>query len=189
MRRYLWCVCRGCRVDLLCSLSHDRADRARETAGGGGRRGEGREGGGGGERVRKMRFRVWDSALTDENPVWQSPTLSCPPAVTLQCPQAQLNRDQSDTDHRVTLLKTPAQFCEPGHSPCQGRPPLLHTRPLSLLYEPVTVDKMKPFTYNALPARVVFGWGTSAQVKDELQRLGCVRVSLLLPSCAVTVES
>lgn len=33
---------------------------------------------------------------------------------------------------------------------------------------------MKPFTYNALPARVIFGWGTSAQVADEVKRLGCV---------------
>ncbi|GAA5991971.1 hypothetical protein JCM10908_000676 [Rhodotorula pacifica] len=38
---------------------------------------------------------------------------------------------------------------------------------------------MKPFTYNALPARVIFGWGTSSQVADEVKRLGCKRALVL----------
>lgn len=38
---------------------------------------------------------------------------------------------------------------------------------------------MHPFTYNALPARVLFGWGTSAQVATEVQRLGCSRALVL----------
>ena len=38
---------------------------------------------------------------------------------------------------------------------------------------------MHPFTYNALPARVLFGWGTSAQVATEVKRLGCSRALVL----------
>ncbi|GAA5932575.1 hypothetical protein JCM3775_005966 [Rhodotorula graminis] len=38
---------------------------------------------------------------------------------------------------------------------------------------------MHPFTYNALPARVLFGWGTSSQVASEVQRLGCSRALVL----------
>lgn len=34
---------------------------------------------------------------------------------------------------------------------------------------------MQPFVYNALPARVIFGWGTSSQVAQEVKKLGCVR--------------
>lgn len=42
---------------------------------------------------------------------------------------------------------------------------------------------MKPFTYNALPARVIFGWGTSSQVADEVKRLGCVSLSAISFKC------
>ncbi|KAG5636904.1 hypothetical protein H0H81_006439 [Sphagnurus paluster] len=38
---------------------------------------------------------------------------------------------------------------------------------------------MQPFVYNALPARVIFGTGTQAQVAQELQRLGCSRAIVL----------
>jgi alcohol dehydrogenase class IV len=38
---------------------------------------------------------------------------------------------------------------------------------------------MKPFTYNALPARVVFGSGTIAEVATEIRRLGCSRALML----------
>ncbi|GAA5917198.1 hypothetical protein JCM8208_003323 [Rhodotorula glutinis] len=38
---------------------------------------------------------------------------------------------------------------------------------------------MHPFTYTALPARVLFGWGTSSQVATEVQRLGCSRALVL----------
>lgn len=38
---------------------------------------------------------------------------------------------------------------------------------------------MDPFTYTALPARVIFGPGTLAQVPDEVRRLGCHRALVL----------
>jgi len=38
---------------------------------------------------------------------------------------------------------------------------------------------MRPFVYNALPARVVFGLGTIGQVADEVRRLGCRRALIL----------
>ncbi|GAA6047842.1 hypothetical protein JCM3770_004669 [Rhodotorula araucariae] len=38
---------------------------------------------------------------------------------------------------------------------------------------------MLPFTYNALPARVLFGFGTSSQVAQEVKRLGCSRALVL----------
>lgn len=38
---------------------------------------------------------------------------------------------------------------------------------------------MRPFVYNALPARVVFGHGTISQVADEVSRLGCSRALIL----------
>ncbi|PWN36975.1 iron-containing alcohol dehydrogenase [Meira miltonrushii] len=38
---------------------------------------------------------------------------------------------------------------------------------------------MQPFVYNALPARVIFGWDTSEQVADEVLRLGCKRAIVL----------
>lgn len=38
---------------------------------------------------------------------------------------------------------------------------------------------MDPFTYTALPARVVFGSGTLARVGDEVERLGCRRALVL----------
>ncbi|KAM0793551.1 hypothetical protein ACM66B_000988 [Microbotryomycetes sp. NB124-2] len=38
---------------------------------------------------------------------------------------------------------------------------------------------MKPFVYNALPARVVFGWNTVTKVADELKALGCSRALVL----------
>jgi maleylacetate reductase len=38
---------------------------------------------------------------------------------------------------------------------------------------------MRPFVYNALPARVVFGHGTISQVADEVGRLGCRRALIL----------
>lgn len=37
---------------------------------------------------------------------------------------------------------------------------------------------MQPFVYNALPARVIFGWGTIKQVAAEVKALGCVSNSL-----------
>jgi hypothetical protein len=33
---------------------------------------------------------------------------------------------------------------------------------------------MEPFVYNALPARVIFGWGTIKSVANEVKRLDCV---------------
>ena len=38
---------------------------------------------------------------------------------------------------------------------------------------------MRPFIYNALPARVVFGHGTISQVANEVGRLGCRRPLIL----------
>jgi maleylacetate reductase len=38
---------------------------------------------------------------------------------------------------------------------------------------------MDPFVYTALPARVVFGFGTLARVADEIARLGCGRALVL----------
>ena len=38
---------------------------------------------------------------------------------------------------------------------------------------------MRPFVYNALPARVVFGHGTISQVANEVSRLGCRRALIL----------
>merc|ERR1711939_913472 len=38
---------------------------------------------------------------------------------------------------------------------------------------------MKPFTYTALPARVVFGFGTVKNVGDEIKRLGCEKALVL----------
>ncbi|GAA5922650.1 maleylacetate reductase [Sporobolomyces koalae] len=38
---------------------------------------------------------------------------------------------------------------------------------------------MHPFTYTALPARVVFGYGTSSQVAQEVKHLGCSRALVL----------
>lgn len=37
---------------------------------------------------------------------------------------------------------------------------------------------MQPFVYNALPARVIFGWGTVSKVAEEVKRLGCVRTTV-----------
>jgi alcohol dehydrogenase class IV len=38
---------------------------------------------------------------------------------------------------------------------------------------------MKPFTYNSLPARVIFGSGTIAALGEEIKRLGCSRALIL----------
>ncbi|CEQ42112.1 SPOSA6832_03901, partial [Sporobolomyces salmonicolor] len=38
---------------------------------------------------------------------------------------------------------------------------------------------MLPFTYNALPARVIFGYGTSSKVAQEVKALGCSRALVL----------
>lgn len=38
---------------------------------------------------------------------------------------------------------------------------------------------MQPFIYNALPSRVIFGFGTLAQVADEIRALGCSRALVL----------
>lgn len=38
---------------------------------------------------------------------------------------------------------------------------------------------MQPFAYSALPSRVIFGFGTLAQVADEIRGLGCNRAMLL----------
>ncbi len=38
---------------------------------------------------------------------------------------------------------------------------------------------MQPFVYNALPSRVIFGSGTIAKLKAELERAGCSRALLL----------
>ena len=38
---------------------------------------------------------------------------------------------------------------------------------------------MRPFVYNALPARVVFGQGTIEKLSDEVSRLGCRRALIL----------
>ncbi|GAA6004382.1 hypothetical protein JCM10207_000695 [Rhodosporidiobolus poonsookiae] len=38
---------------------------------------------------------------------------------------------------------------------------------------------MQPFIYNALPARVLFGWGTSSKVAQEVKNLGCSRALVL----------
>ncbi|WP_053160810.1 maleylacetate reductase [Pseudomonas sp. P1.8] len=38
---------------------------------------------------------------------------------------------------------------------------------------------MQPFIYNALPSRVIFGFGTLAQTADEIRALGCSRALVL----------
>ncbi|MGP6110845.1 maleylacetate reductase [Pseudomonas aeruginosa] len=38
---------------------------------------------------------------------------------------------------------------------------------------------MQPFIYNALPSRVIFGFGTLAQVAEEIRTLGCSRALVL----------
>ena len=38
---------------------------------------------------------------------------------------------------------------------------------------------MRPFVYNSLPARVVFGSGTIGKVSEEIQALGCRRAVIL----------
>ena len=38
---------------------------------------------------------------------------------------------------------------------------------------------MQPFVYTALPAKVIFGFGTLARVADEIRELGC-RQALIL---------
>ncbi|MGV3634827.1 MAG: maleylacetate reductase [Pseudorhodoplanes sp.] len=38
---------------------------------------------------------------------------------------------------------------------------------------------MQPFVYNALPSRVIFGSGTIARLKSEIERAGCSRALLL----------
>src|SRR4051812_13182008 len=38
---------------------------------------------------------------------------------------------------------------------------------------------MQPFVYTALPARVVFGSGTTAKLSDEVKALGCARAVVL----------
>ncbi|MEN5107279.1 maleylacetate reductase [Pseudomonas sp. TWI672] len=38
---------------------------------------------------------------------------------------------------------------------------------------------MQPFIYNALPSRVIFGFGTLTQVADEIRALGCSRALVL----------
>ena len=40
-------------------------------------------------------------------------------------------------------------------------------------------DLVQPFTYNALPARVIFGFGTLGRVADEVRALGCRRALVL----------
>jgi alcohol dehydrogenase class IV len=38
---------------------------------------------------------------------------------------------------------------------------------------------VQPFTYESLPQRVVFGWGTLDRVGEEVERLGCARALVL----------
>ena len=38
---------------------------------------------------------------------------------------------------------------------------------------------MQPFTYNALPSRVIFGTGTLSQVQQEMKTLGCSKALIL----------
>jgi maleylacetate reductase len=38
---------------------------------------------------------------------------------------------------------------------------------------------MRPFVYNALPSRVVFGTGTLSQVPQEIKKLGCIKALIL----------
>ncbi|KAI5475346.1 iron-containing alcohol dehydrogenase [Pseudohyphozyma bogoriensis] len=38
---------------------------------------------------------------------------------------------------------------------------------------------MQPFVYNALPGRVLFGWGTTSKVAEEIKRLGCSKALIL----------
>lgn len=38
---------------------------------------------------------------------------------------------------------------------------------------------MQPFVYNALPARVIFGFGTLDKLTSEIQRLGCSKALIL----------
>ncbi len=40
-------------------------------------------------------------------------------------------------------------------------------------------DLVQPFTYTALPARVIFGFGTLSRVPDEVRALGCRRALVL----------
>lgn len=47
---------------------------------------------------------------------------------------------------------------------------------------------MQPFTYSALPSKIVFGFGTISNVRDEILNLGCRRALLVAtPSKAVEV--
>ena len=41
------------------------------------------------------------------------------------------------------------------------------------------VRQMQPFVYTALPAKVIFGFGTLARVADEIRELGCRQAMIL----------
>lgn len=47
---------------------------------------------------------------------------------------------------------------------------------------------MRTFVHSAHPTRVVFGWGTSAQVRQEVERLGCARALVLGSEPLATVS-
>jgi glycerol dehydrogenase-like iron-containing ADH family enzyme len=48
---------------------------------------------------------------------------------------------------------------------------------------------MRPFVYNALPARVIFGSGTSTQVAKEVEGLSCKRALVLTDSSSHSVAA
>jgi hypothetical protein len=62
-------------------------------------------------------------------------------------------------------------------------PPLINPRRTAL-----SALKMQPFVYNALPARVLFGFGTSRKVAEEVKRLKCVRPPPSFPFHPVQVD-
>lgn len=46
---------------------------------------------------------------------------------------------------------------------------------------------MQPFVYNALPARVIFGFGTLDKLASEIQKLGCSKALILTTPQQVNV--
>jgi alcohol dehydrogenase class IV len=45
---------------------------------------------------------------------------------------------------------------------------------------------MQPFTYNALPARVIFGSGTISKVGEEIQKRGCSKAFIITGSSSAS---
>ena len=51
--------------------------------------------------------------------------------------------------------------------------------PVNQYYVSPVGDLVQPFTYNSLPARVIFGFGTLGRVADEVKAMGCRRALVL----------